>query len=74
MMFENGSNLIGLHMEKVEFHVLFKIQQIRQFSGFQDSLGLTRLQCFHWILSCKRVSDSHLFKNTKFSIYFGVDC
>jgi hypothetical protein len=27
-MFESGSNLIGLHMEKVESHIPFKIQQI----------------------------------------------
>jgi hypothetical protein len=27
MMFESGSNLIRLHMENVEFHIPFKIQQ-----------------------------------------------
>ena len=35
-MFESGSSLIKLHMEKIEFHILFKIQQTLQFSGIQD--------------------------------------
>ena len=35
-MFESGSNLIELHMEKIEFHILFKIQQTYQFLGIQD--------------------------------------
>jgi hypothetical protein len=30
-----GSNLMGLHMEKVEFHIPFRIEQTEQFSGFQ---------------------------------------
>ena len=35
-MFESGSSLVGLHMEKIEFHILFKIQQTQQFLGIQD--------------------------------------
>jgi hypothetical protein len=31
-MFESGSNLIGFHMEKVEFHIPFKFRLY----GFQD--------------------------------------
>jgi hypothetical protein len=34
-MFESGSNLIGLDMEKIEFHIPFKIQQTYSFQDFR---------------------------------------
>jgi hypothetical protein len=38
-MFESGSNLIGLHMEKVEFHNPFKIQQTSGLVRLLDSIA-----------------------------------
>jgi hypothetical protein len=34
-MFESGSNLIALHMEKVEFHIAFKVQRLKSFWDFR---------------------------------------
>jgi hypothetical protein len=34
-MFESGSNLIGLHMEKVEFHTHSKFNRLKSFQDFK---------------------------------------
>jgi hypothetical protein len=34
-MFENGSNLVGLHVENVEFHIPFKISKLNSFQDFK---------------------------------------
>jgi len=41
-MFESGSNPIGLHMDKVEFHIPFKIQHINNVQDF----GIGRIATF----------------------------
>ena len=48
-MFEKVSNLMRLHMEKVEFHTPFKIQQTQQFKGFQDWQDYNRLIGFYHV-------------------------
>ena len=65
-MFESGSNLIELHMQKVEF--LDPIQNSAELIVFR----ISGLQSFHQILLWMRVWDRHLIKHIKPSIYFDV--
>ena len=64
-MFESGSNLIRLHMQKVEFYPIHNSTDLIVFR-------ILGLHCFHWIISRMRVRGWNLIMHIKLFMYFDV--